>query len=39
MYRGHDPERIREYSFRDIMLYLEVEPTLDIRQSIAQFEE
>lgn len=39
MYRGHDPEAIRDYAWRDIRLYLELESTLDVRQSIGKFEE
>lgn len=39
MYRGHDPERIKEYATRDLMLYLELEPVLDVRTSLGGFRE
>lgn len=34
MYRGHDPDAIREYAWRDIVLYLELEPVLDAHSSV-----
>jgi len=34
MYRGHHPEAITDYAWRDIRLYLELETTLDVRNSL-----